>query len=560
MAKKNVEIIKRDSQYLRGTLAQELRKRNDHFEGDSTQLLKFHGIYQQDDRDVRKQRKKEGKDKLFFFMVRSKIPGGTLTAEQYLVHDEACDKYGNETLRLTSRQGIQLHGVLKRNIKKHLQALNDALVSTLAACGDVERNVMCCPAPFRTDHVRTEMQQLSDRIAQHLCPKSTAYHEIWLNGKKTSLPKKRPSEPIYGRTYLPRKFKTGLALPEDNCIDLLANDLGLLVRHSRGRVDGYDVFVGGGMGQNNSREDTHPRLASPLCFATPDEVLKVMTAVVKVQRDHGNREDRQQARMKYLIEKWGERKFRKTVREYYGKPLGRYKKGVITGLHDHLGWNEQGDGKLWLGVYVPAGRIKDDDNVQMKTALRTVVSKFKPAVHITARQDVLLCDIDRENAAEINRILSDHHVKPVEELTQLMRGAMACPAVPTCGLALAESERVMEPLVDSIHQELAQLGLAHEDVVLHMTGCPNGCARPYNVDIGVVGRSPGKYTLYLGGNNLGTAVCFQYKDLVDQSRLAAELRGPLLLYKQQRKQGEGFGPFCARVGKEQLLAHATNGS
>lgn len=557
MGKRNVEEIKEESNYLRGTLARDLEDGTSHFDHDGYQLLKFHGMYQQDDRDARKERKKHHEELLYFFMVRSKIPGGKLTAEQYLVHDDLCERYGNGTLRLTSRQGIQMHGVLKHNLKSYLRELNAAMVSTLAACGDVERNVMCCPAPIRHNSVRDEMQALATRIAEHLCPQTTAYHEIWLNGEKTITHKQGEDvEPIYGRRYLPRKFKTGIALPEDNCIDVLSNDLGLLVKHNNGSIEGYNVFVGGGMGQLNSRDDSYPRLATPLCFASPDEILDVVTAVVKVQRDFGDREDRHQARMKYLIDKWGQQKFHDKVQEYFGKPLAPYAGDVVTDVDDHLGWNDQGDGKVWRGVHVVSGRVKDTPELQLRTALRKIVSKYRPAVRTTANQDILLCDLDPSVKADVDAILREHGVTDLSEISDLMRHAMACPAVPTCGLALAESERVFAKLIGSIETEMAQLGLSRESITLHMTGCPNGCARPYNAEIGIVGRSPGKYTLYLGGSRVGAAMATLYQDLVPFEDIPNVLRGPLLFYKQARHEGEEFGAFCRRIGIQELQTRA----
>lgn len=557
MAKLNVEDVKGESNYLRGTIARDLNDGTDHFDETGYQLLKFHGMYQQEDRDSRKERKKQNLGPLYFFMVRSKIPGGKLTAEQYLVHDDLCERYGNGTIRLTSRQGVQMHGVFKKDLKSYLRQLNEAMVSTLAACGDVERNVMCCPAPIRHNTVRDQMQALATRIAQHLCPQTPAYHEIWLNGEKAIVHQQgEVVEPIYGKYYLPRKFKTGIALPEDNCIDVLSNDLGLVAKHENGTIVGYDVYVGGGMGQLNSRDDSYPRLATPLCFADPDEILDVVTAVVKVQRDFGDRKDRHQARMKYLIDKWGQDKFRAKVEEYFGKPLADYSGDPITEVDDHLGWHEQGDGKVWRGVHVVSGRIKDTEQTQMRTALRKIVSTYRPSIRNTAMQDILLCDLDPKVMPEIDQILRDHGVPELESVTMLERNAMACPALPTCGLALTESERSLTSILDGIQKELAQLGLSQERIVLHMTGCPNGCARPYNAEIGIVGRSPGKYTIYLGGNRLGTAMSKVYQDLVPVGDIPTVLRGPLMYYKQARQEGEEFGPFCQRIGIEELQSRA----
>ena len=560
MAKPSVEQIKDESRQLRGSLAADLASEADHFDEAGKQLLKFHGIYQQDSRDARKDadRKKAGLGKLFFFFVRSKLPGGKLSAEQYLTHDELSDRFGNGTMRITSRQGMQIHGVFKGNLKAHLRALNEAMVSTLAACGDVERNVMCCPAPIRDNPVRDQIQATADRIAEHLCPRTSAYHDIWLNGEKLPATSEPADEPIYGKTYLPRKLKTGIALPEDNCIDVLANDVALLVKHDGREIAGYDVFTGGGMGMSHNNAKTYPRLATPLCFATPDELLDVITAIVKVQRDHGNREDRLNARMKYLIDRWGQEKFHATVEEYYGKPLAPHTGATVTDFDDHLGWHDQGDGKSWVGVHVLAGRVKDDGDRRLRTGLRAIVERFRASVRLTAQQDILLCDLSPDSRTEVDRLLDEHGIRAVEKHSNLVRHAMACPALPTCGLALSESERVLPEITAEVDGELAKLGLGDETITLRTTGCPNGCARPYNCDIGIVGRSGDKYVLFLGGNPLGTNLSFQYQDLVPRDELMATLRGPLRYYKQARNEGEGFGDFCHRVGADDLRANASD--
>jgi sulfite reductase (ferredoxin) len=555
MSKVSVEQVKEESNYLRGNLAEELAKDTDHFDDAGKNLVKFHGMYQQDDRDARKDRKKTGQEPLYFFMVRSKIPGGRLDPDQYLVHDRLADEFGNGSIRLTTRQDIQLHGVFKKNIRAHIRALNDALVTTLGACGDVNRNVVCCPAPIHQDSQRQQMYDLTATITAHFLPQTRAYHEIWLNGEKVALdPPNGAVEPIYGRRYLPRKFKMAVTLPEDNCVDVLSNDIALLVRRAGERIEGYDVFVGGGMGMTHGMSSTYPRLASPLCFVAPAEVLDLLAAIVKVQRDHGNREDRKLARMKYLIDNWGEERFRNVVEDYYGKPLAPYSGLTVTGVDDHLGWQEQGDGKLWIGIHVLSGRIKDADAFTLKSVLRDIVRRFRPKVRIAAQQNLLLCDIEPKDRAEIDRALWAAGVKPAGELPLLTRYALACPAMPTCGLALADSERVLPAILPAIQRVLEELELSGEPLALHMTGCPNGCARPYNSDIGIVGRSPGKFTIFLGGNPLGTVLAFQYKDLVPQEQIPNVLREPLAYFKRERRPGESFSEFCHRKGADDLLA------
>ncbi|MFN0197258.1 MAG: NADPH-dependent assimilatory sulfite reductase hemoprotein subunit, partial [Planctomycetaceae bacterium] len=353
-----IEVLKENSLQLRGTIGDEIVNDLDHFSDDAAHLLKNHGTYLQDDRDTRKAKNADGtaKGRTYSCMVRTRIPGGKVSAEQFLAEIDLCDQYGNETLRITSRQGLQLHGILKSDLRETIRAINKTLLTTLAACGDVERNVMCCPAPYKNNPVRDEMQRMSDALAEHLKPRTTAYYEIWLSddtGEKTNVAEFQPvEEPIYGATYLPRKFKTGIALPEDNCIDIHSQDLGFLAVVENDKIKGYNVLVGGGMGQTPSTEKTFPALAQQMAFVTPDQVLSVAEAIVKVQRDFGNREDRKVARMKYLIHNWGLPRFKAKVEEYFGNSLSEPAPIVVTDVDDHIGWHEQGDGRWFLGVNI----------------------------------------------------------------------------------------------------------------------------------------------------------------------------------------------------------------
>jgi sulfite reductase (ferredoxin) len=558
MAKVNVEEVKDASNYLRGTLPEQLASEADHFDEAGIQLIKFHGIYQQEDRDLRKERKKQSLGAAHSFMVRSKLPGGKLTAQQWLAHDELCDKYGSGNFRLTSRQGIQFHGILKSNLKQHIKELNEALVSTLAACGDVERNVMCCPAPLVGDPLHDTIQNLADQLAEHLAPRTPAYHEIWLDGESViSHHNGEVIEPIYGKHYLPRKFKSAVGLPEDNCVDALTNDLAVIAYHPKGPVEGYNIFAGGGMGMTHGMEKTYPRLATPVCFAAPDEVIDACTAVVKVQRDFGNREDRKTARLKYTIDSLGQEKFVALVNEYFGRPLAPTTGETVFGYDNHLGWHEQGDGNWFVGVHILSGRIADGPAGNIRSGLRELVVKFQPRLRITAQQNLLICDVKPSDRQAIESLLDKNGMGTARIIPKLHQEALACVALPTCGLALAESERALPEILSIVHAELARVGLADEDIVLRMTGCPNGCVRPYNSDIGFVGRSPGKYVIFLGGNKLGDALSFQFKDLVPTEQIASTLRPSLLYFKQHRRDGERFGDFCRRAGKDTLLALPT---
>lgn len=555
-----LEHLKDGSHQLRGSIPDELANDEPTFSADAAQLLKHHGSYMQDDRDVRKQKNEDGtkKAKAYSCMVRTRIPGGRVTAAQFLAELDLCEKLANGTVRITTRQGFQLHGVLKDNLKETIRAINDSKLTTFAACGDVNRNVMCCPAPYRNNPVHDQMQQLSQDLADHFKPKTNSYFDIWLtdeDGEKINVSDFQPvDEPIYGERYLPRKFKMAIAVPDDNCVDVYTQDLGLLAVVEDDRIVGYNVLVGGGMGRTPSAEKTFPRVADKLAFVTPEQVVGVAEAIVKVQRDFGNREDRKRARMKYLLHDWGVAKFKAKVEEYFGQPLPDPHASDVTGVDDHIGWHEQGDGKLFLGVNIENGRIKDEGDLRIKSGLRAVLSKFGMDTRLTALQSVILCDIDPADKDEISSILSEHGIKAAEELSLLRRYSIACPAFPTCGLSITESERALPGIIDQLEVEVARYGLESQQIAVHMTGCPNGCARPYTPDIGLVGKAVGKYTLFLGGNPEGTRLCFIYKDMVPGDELASTLSPLFGLYKAERNDGESFGDYCARMGQEALEA------
>lgn len=574
-----VEAIKIASRYLKVHMADEAFNGLSHFTEDAATVLKFHGSYQQDDRDHRTLLKREGKEKAYSMMVRVRMPGGKCTPEQYLAIDELARTVGNGTIRITTRQEFQLHGIPKADLGAMIRKINEILLSTLAACGDVERNVLTCPAPI-VDGVRGAMQDDADAFVSHFAPRTSGYYDVWLDGEKldnpllpTPGPIRVPTagddevEPIYGKAYLPRKFKTAFALPEDNCTDVLTNDLGYLAVVEEGELVGYNVLVGGGLGTTPSAGKTFPFLALEMAYVDRADLLAVGEAVIKVYRDFGNRSDRKRARIKYLIFDWGMPAFRAKVEEYLGRALADPRPIAVTGVDDHLGWHQQGDGRLFLGLPVENGRIKDEGDFRLLACLRAFFARYRTPARMTCQQSILLADLDPAWRPEIEAMLEEHGVAQVERYSTVRRWSMACPAMPTCGLAVTEAERALPSIMDQLEIALTTLGLESDRFTVRMTGCPNGCARPYNADIGLVGRSatrnddgtpgPGTYTVFLGGRALGDRLNVEFKDYVPFDKVVPELVPVFARYKAERSDGETFGDFCHRVGVESLAGEAS---
>ena len=547
----NVEQLKANSGALRGQIAEELTQPASGFSAGGAGILKFHGMYQQENRDNRQARKQEAQGKTHSFMVRTRIPGGRVTPQQYLAHDQIATQLGDGSLRLTTRQDFQLHGMLKTDLRVVLQSIASTLLTTFAACGDVVRNVVCCPYPI-ADTLEREIWHQVTTLAHHLEPKTQAYSEIWLDGEKAADVGTPEEEPLYGNTYLPRKFKIGIALPWDNCIDVLAQDLGFLAVAQGNRIIGYNVYVGGGLGMTHNKPATFPALGQPLAWVTSDQLLPVATAIVAIFRDWGDRENRKHARIKYLVAEKGVEWFRQELKNRLGYTLAHPHSVTISDVHDHLGWRAQGNGLWSLGAYVESGRIRDTDAQQTRTAFRRIVERVQPGIRLTADQNILFTDILESQRAEIDAILRDHGVAVVEEISPLRRRALACPALPTCGLALSEAERFMPSLLPQLERAFASLGLENEAPVVRITGCPNGCARPYTAEVGIVGRSGDNYVLYLGGSHLGTRLGFVVADLVPGKEIIPTLYPTLIAFRSERESGEHFGDFCYRVGPERL--------
>jgi sulfite reductase (NADPH) hemoprotein beta-component len=515
----------------------------DRFSDDDNQFLKFHGIYQQDDRDKRKVAKQ------YIFMVRGRLPGGVVKPELYLTFDRLATQYGNDTLRITSRQGFQFHGVIKSGLGPLMKGINQALATTLAACGDVNRNVMAPPTPSTS---RLADQVIADayKVSDALLPSTKAYHAIWVEGVQLNLEEeenKTFQDPLYGKTYLPRKFKTAFAIPPLNDVDLLTNDLGFIAIADGERLAGYNLAVGGGLGMSHGNAETFPRVADVLGFFTPERLVDVSKAVLTVHRDFGDRTNRKHARLKYVLEEKGPVWCREEIERRLGTKLEDPRPFQFERQGDLFGWHEQHDGNLFLGLYVETGRIKDSPTVRLKSALRQLVAEFGLEVRLTPSQNLLLTNVPAKHRNAITAVLAEHGVPVENQATVIRRASMACPALPTCGLALAESERFLPDLLGRVEGLLGELGLGEEEIVIRMTGCPNGCARPYMAEIGFVGKAPGKYQLYLGGNESSTRLNRLFRENVKDAEIINELRPVLTRFAGERLGTERFGDWCERV-------------
>ena len=568
-----LEGIKENSDFLREPLATQLLEDTTHFTEEAVQILKFHGSYQQYNRGNRV--KGQGKD--YQMMLRTRNPGGFIPPQLFLTLDSLSHEYGNGTLRVTTRQGFQLHGVLKKNLKKVISSIIKSMGSTLGACGDLNRNVMSPPAPYKNRPEYEYAREYGNKIADLLTPQTGAYYEIWLDGEKVISAEEVPEvkaarqfhsngtifpnseEPIYGAHYMPRKFKCSVTVPGDNSIDLYTQDLSLVViTNTVGELEGFNVLAGGGLGSTHRKEETFPCLAQEIGYVPKEHIYNLVKAIVATQRDYGDRSNRRHARMKYLLHDWGVEKFKAKLTEYFGKSIAPFKSLPEWKYLDFLGWNEQGDGKLFLGISVENGRVKDEDSFQLKTALRKIISLFELPMLLTPNQNIILYEIEPKQQQAIEKILTQHSIRKEKDIDFLVRHSIACPAFPTCGLAITESERALPGILGQIRLLLDKVGLGQEHFVIRMTGCPNGCARPYMAELGFVGSASDTYQIWLGGSPNQTRLAKPYIDKLHINNLKAEL-GPMFIYfKQQRQPDESFGDFCNRVGIEAIRKFVTN--
>ena len=543
-----LEKIKEDSNFLRGTIAEGLE---DPITGaisdDDNKLLKFHGSYQQDDRDIRDERRRQKLEPAYQFMIRVRTPGGVTTPEQWLTMDDLAHKYGNETMKLTTRQTYQLHGILKRNLKKTMQGMNEALMTTIAACGDINRNVMCNVNPEQSA-VHSEVYEWSKRVSDHLLPETNAYHEIWLDDEKVIDSRGvEETEPIYGSTYLPRKFKIGIAIPPSNDIDVFSQDLGFIAILEDGKLQGFNVAVGGGMGMTHGDIKTYPQVSHVIGFCTPEKLTDVSEKVVTIQRDFGNRTDRKNARFKYTIDARGIDWFKNELNERLEWDLEEPRTYHFESNGDRYGWLK-GEDKWHLTLYIQNGRIKDFEDYPLRTGLREIAKIHGGDFRITPNQNLVIANVTSENKKKIIELVEKYKLTEGKHYSGLRRNSIACVAFPTCGLAMAESERYLPVLLDKIEVILDEAGVSEEEITIRMSGCPNGCSRPGLAEIAFIGKAPGKYNMYLGGGFNGSRLNKLYRENIGEEEILDSLRPIIFQYAKKREQGEHFGDYVIRAG------------
>lgn len=548
--KKRVEVerIKDASNFLRGSLVKSL---NDPLTGalaeSDTQLSKFHGIYQQDDRDLRDERRRQKLEPHFQFMARVRVPGGVCTPTQWLEMDRIAHTYCNKTIRLTTRQAYQFHGIIKRDLKKTIAEINGALLDTIAACGDVNRNVMCNPNPYQS-RLHEEVYEYTRRISEHLTPRTTAYHEIWLDKELVASSEKKDEEPIYGKHYLPRKFKTAVAIPPSNDVDIFANDLGFIAIEEHGRLAGFNVTVGGGLGMTHGETNTYPRLADVIGYCPKDKTLQVAEEIVKIQRDHGDRTNRKHARFKYTIDDRGVEWFKFELNKRLGWNMEPPRPYVFEHSGDRYGWVEGINDTWHFTMFIQNGRVLDTDDYPMMTGLREIAKIHDGDFRLTANQNLMIGRVSGKQKPVIEALLKKYKLAGSVHQSGLRLNSMACVAFPTCALAMAESERYLPSLLTKLEAIMKDAGLEHDPIVIRMTGCPNGCARPFLGEIGFVGKAPGKYNLYLGAGFYGQRLNKMYRENIGEEQILAELSPIIHRYAKERNQGEKFGDFVIRAG------------
>ncbi|MFC1284713.1 assimilatory sulfite reductase (NADPH) hemoprotein subunit [Bacillus paralicheniformis] len=555
----DVERIKKESNYLRGTLKESmLEPLSAGISDDDNRLMKHHGSYLQDDRDLRNERQKQKLEPAYQFMLRVRMPGGVATPEQWLVMDELARKYGNGTLKLTTRETFQMHGILKWNMKKTIQSIHSAMLDTIAACGDVNRNVMCVSNPYQSE-IHREVYEWSKKLSDDLLPRTRAYHEIWLDEEKVAgTPDAEELEPMYGPLYLPRKFKIGIAVPPSNDIDVFSQDLGFIAIVEDDKLIGFNVAIGGGMGMTHGDKATYPQLAKVIGFCKPDQLYDVAEKTITIQRDYGNRSVRKNARFKYTIDRLGLETVKNELENRLGWSLAEAKPYHFEHNGDRYGWVKGVKGRWHFTMFIEGGRVTDYDDYKLMTGLREIAKVHTGDIRLTANQNLIIANVTSQKKKKISELIEQFGLTDGRHYTALRRSSIACVALPTCGLAMAEAERYLPKLIDKIDEIIEENGLKNEEITIRMTGCPNGCARHALGEIGFIGKAPGKYNMYLGAAFDGSRLSKMYRENIGEEEILKELRDILPRYAKERNEGEHFGDFVIRAGIVKETTDGTN--
>ncbi|AWM18452.1 assimilatory sulfite reductase (NADPH) hemoprotein subunit [Bacillus inaquosorum] len=553
----DVERIKKESDYLRGTLKEVMLDRiSAGIPDDDNRLMKHHGSYLQDDRDLRNERQKQKLEPAYQFMLRVRMPGGVSTPEQWLVMDDLSQKYGNGTLKLTTRETFQMHGILKWNMKKTIKTIHSALLDTIAACGDVNRNVMCASNPYQSE-IHSEVYEWSKKLSDDLLPRTRAYHEIWLDEERVAGTPEEV-EPMYGPLYLPRKFKIGIAVPPSNDIDVFSQDLGFIAIVEDGKLIGFNVAIGGGMGMTHGDTATYPQLAKVIGFCRPEQLYDIAEKTITIQRDYGNRSVRKNARFKYTVDRLGLETVKEELENRLGWSLEEAKPYHFDHNGDRYGWVEGIKDKWHFTLFVEGGRVTDYDDYKLMTGLREIAKVHTGEFRLTANQNLIIANVSSDKKDEISALIEQYGLTDGKHHSALRRSSMACVALPTCGLAMAEAERYLPTLLDKVEEIIDENGLRDQEITIRMTGCPNGCARHALGEIGFIGKAPGKYNMYLGAAFDGSRLSKMYRENIGEEDILSELRVLLSRYAKERDEGEHFGDFVIRAGIIKATTDGTN--
>ncbi|MCY7766101.1 MULTISPECIES: assimilatory sulfite reductase (NADPH) hemoprotein subunit [Bacillus] len=553
----DVERIKKESDYLRGTLKEVMLDRiSAGIPDDDNRLMKHHGSYLQDDRDLRNERQKQKLEPAYQFMLRVRMPGGVSTPEQWLVMDDLSQKYGNGTLKLTTRETFQMHGILKWNMKKTIKTIHSALLDTIAACGDVNRNVMCASNPYQSE-IHSEVYEWSKKLSDDLLPRTRAYHEIWLDEERVAGTPEEV-EPMYGPLYLPRKFKIGIAVPPSNDIDVFSQDLGFIAIVEDGKLIGFNVAIGGGMGMTHGDTATYPQLAKVIGFCRPEQLYDIAEKTITIQRDYGNRSVRKNARFKYTVDRLGLETVKEELENRLGWSLEEAKPYLFDHNGDRYGWVEGIKDKWHFTLFVEGGRVTDYDDYKLMTGLREIAKVHTGEFRLTANQNLIIANVSSDKKDEISALIEQYGLTDGKHHSALRRSSMACVALPTCGLAMAEAERYLPTFLDKVEEIIDENGLRDQEITIRMTGCPNGCARHALGEIGFIGKAPGKYNMYLGAAFDGSRLSKMYRENIGEEDILSELRVLLSRYAKERDEGEHFGDFVIRAGIIKATTDGTN--